>query len=257
MRLSAEKKMSKRHNSVKKKSPKIFFSENFFSVQWINDKNNPSLITTTQVFRGSTTYDGVTLDQTDPLDESTTITFETPPPTINVISSSIYPTNEGELATYNFSLSPQTTAIPAGSLLYLVFPDAYGPLLTSVDANIQCSSASMPTLTCSVVDGKLVVSLPDGVAAGAVLDLVITGITNPNAPTSGTTGAISLMTTTSSGNETLHYASKAIPVTSTAAPKAMDMTKLTTSSTNLQAQATYQICGATDGAIPVNSLWKE
>ena len=215
----------------------------------VNDKNNPSTINTTQVFRASTSYDGVTLDQTDPLDESTTITFETPPPAINVVSSSIYPTNEGELATYNFTLSPASDIL-AGSLLYLIFPDTYGPLLTSVDADIECSSASMPTLTCSVVDGKLVVSLPDGVSAGSVLDLVITGITNPNA---GTTGAISLMTTTSSGNETLQYASKVIPVTSTDAPKAMDLTKLTTSSTNLQAQATYQLCGATDGAIPVNA----
>jgi len=208
---------------------------------------NPSSITTTLVFRASTIYDGVTLDQTDPLDTSTTITFETPPPLINVTSYNISPTNEGELATYSLELSPETD-LPAGSQLQLLFPSSFGPLLTTVDAKIQCSSPEMPTLSCIVQNGKLVVSIPDNVPANGTFNLVITGITNPN---EGSNGAISLLTT--NGNSTLQFSSNAIPVITHAAPTAFDLTKLTTSSTNLQALSTYTFCAATDQMIPPNA----
>mmetsp|Transcript_13854 Transcript_13854/g.11837 ORF Transcript_13854/g.11837 Transcript_13854/m.11837 type:complete len:90 (+) Transcript_13854:7609-7878(+) len=89
----------------------------------------------------------------------------------------------------------------------------------------------MPTLTCTVEDGKIIVELPDDVDANTPFTLEITGISNPN---KGTTSSGVSITTKDSSGSTLDFVSNAIPsITSTQAAPAFDLTLLTTTSTAL------------------------
>jgi len=214
----------------------------------INGLTNPN-IAITDIFKASTIYDGVTIDQTNPTDLSNRVAYDAYSASVSLRGSSLYPQNEGEASTFVLNLT-SINKISSGTEIEIAFPSEFGSTLTTTDKTVTCRSPQFPDLQCTIVDGKITIPATADIGSGGNLDIEIVGITNPNEGT--TTSGISI--TTRKDGQTLGFTSNVVPsITTTVGPESMDLTKLTTTSTNLQTKATYEICAETDGAIPANA----
>ena len=79
----------------------------------INGLKNPD-VNSTSVFSCQTDYDGVSLDKTESMDHSLKLEFLKYDPSISIVNFDIYPINEGEIATYSFTMKSKMV-LPSGS----------------------------------------------------------------------------------------------------------------------------------------------
>ena len=127
-------------------------------------------------FQIRTIYDGVVLQQNfDPIIAVTT----TQASTLQVASIDFYPQNEGETATYVFTIIPRFD-IPVSSLIYIKFPidydqrlgDSFSCFSAELDGNLQCSSFTAYTITIYNHEYYFV-------CATCLIQLYIYGVVNP------------------------------------------------------------------------------
>ena len=149
----------------------------------MNNIINPTF-SQTATFIAYTEYDGVKLDETDPLDVALRLSFLDLPPAITVNSFDIFPKNEGEISTNVLNLK-SPNKLPVGSQIEIAYPGNFDSILSTYDKGIDCSSPSMPNLVCTVSNGKLIIPVTQEIPANTDFVLNIEGIMNPNSNTSG------------------------------------------------------------------------
>jgi histone deacetylase 6 len=141
-------------------------------------------------FTAYSTYDGTTIDQssdTSSLNEQVAI-LASRASTLTVGTTTFYPKNEGEVATYIFTLTPGKD-ISTDSSIVITFPQTYDKRLGN---SIRCSAKGVTgNLSCAVTAAyELEVKGQDKFVACTSCNIVITvhGVINPNKYTSATSG---------------------------------------------------------------------
>ncbi|EGR29559.1 hypothetical protein IMG5_153310 [Ichthyophthirius multifiliis] len=212
-----------------------------------NSFKNPQITSITNPFACYTIYDNKKQDQTDINDNSLKFNFQPKPADLQVGAFSFTPQNEGSLSTYNFPLTlpspPIGTTVTSQNPYYLDYifdTTVYGQTLTTIDQTVPCkiklkSQSNYADALCTVKNGVLSIPLTSDTYLGKEIDVQINNIVNPPAPTQ-------IKSLLRQGSSIIQYTDNAASVNPKSPPSDLKMTLLETTSTALQAKASYTFC---------------
>ncbi|CAG9324854.1 unnamed protein product [Blepharisma stoltei] len=199
-------------------------------------------------FMVTTSYDGVTLQQTPSSTYFATTTAQSP--SLTVTSIVFFPKNEGELATYQFYFTPKYD-IEEDESIVITFPFQFDH---DLGENFYCWATGMTGyLECYLIRSyNLIVSKHDAFKACSSCQIVLYtyGIKNPNYSGSATD---SIKIGILSGSSYKEYNEYAGTITTVAAPKYNNLMNTTTDNLYARYTGTFFFNFTTTSSIPVSS----
>lgn len=202
---------------------------------------NPDVARTSS-FSIYTTYDGVTMDQTDSgTSFSREVSLSAKAGLLSMRQFNFDPINEGEVATYTVSFIP-TSNIEAGMNIYIKFPDTFDSRLgDQIDIYVV---AGLTGDIKSVLSDRVVTITgfnAYSTTSTTPVQILITGVVNPNKPQTGNSGYISVGTIYPGENKFVNYLEKAGSILTSNAPGWLTVNKLASSNLYSRTYANYSL----------------
>lgn len=214
----------------------------------LNTLINPEGLTSTLPFKIYTQYDSVTIDQSDATDPSSVITLKPYNPRIKIWKSDFTPTNEGEIATYNFIVSCENP-ISAGQKIQFNFPSTYTEILTVFPLQVVCQSSNFQIDTCTTGARSLTIPLLQDVAADAQVQITAYGISNPNY---GVTNKVDIAILDKTDN-VIEFINDAFSIDTTAGATYTPLALVSSTKNQILIKSDYQLCMSVSGNIPLGA----
>lgn len=179
--------------------------------------SNPN-VAKTSAFSIYSTYDGNTIDQTNAASSaSRQVALTAKASLLSMRQFSFDPVNEGEVATYTLSFIP-TNEITKGMNIYVKFPDTFD-LRLGKQVEIYIVGGLTGDIKSNLSNRVITISNFETYSTTSTqpVQLVITGVINPNKPSTGNSGYISVGTIYPNSNTFVDYLERAGSVLTTAA----------------------------------------
>lgn len=189
-----------------------------------------------------TTYDGVTLDQTDTATSfSRQVSLSARAGLLSMRQFNFDPINEGEVATYTISFIP-TSNIEKGMNIYIKFPDTFDARLGK-QIDIYVVAGLVGDIKTSLSDRVITISGFNTYSTTSTtpVQISVTGVVNPNKPQTGNSGYISVGTIYPGDNQFVNYLEKAGSVLTSLAPGWLTVNKLESSNLYSRTYANYSL----------------